>query len=67
MGMICQATGDRRRAEECFHKTVYLDPEHDEALLALSLLAERRGDRGAAARLPSPRPADVGHDEAGRE
>ena len=24
-------------------------PEHDEALLALSLLAERRGDRGAAA------------------
>jgi chemotaxis protein methyltransferase WspC len=49
MGMICQAAGDRRRAEECFHKTVYLDPEHDEALLALSLLAERRGDRGAAA------------------
>ncbi len=49
MGMICQAAGDRRRAEECFHKTVYLDPKHDEALLALSLLAERRGDRGAAA------------------
>ena len=49
MGMICQATGDRRRAEECFHKTVYLDPKHDEALLALSLLAERRGDHGAAA------------------
>jgi chemotaxis protein methyltransferase WspC len=48
MGMICQAAGDRRRAEECFHKTVYLDPKHDEALLALSLLAERRGDRGAA-------------------
>ena len=49
MGMICQAAGDRRRAEECFHKTVYLDPKHDEALLALSLLAERRGDRDAAA------------------
>ena len=49
MGMICQAAGDRRRAEECFHKTVYLDPNHDEALLALSLLAERRGDRGTAA------------------
>jgi chemotaxis protein methyltransferase WspC len=49
MGMIRQASGDRRRAEECFHKTIYLDPGHDEALLALALLAERRGDRDAAA------------------
>jgi chemotaxis protein methyltransferase WspC len=49
MGMICQASGDRRRAEDCFQKTVYLDPMHDEALLALALLAERRGDQGAAA------------------
>jgi chemotaxis protein methyltransferase WspC len=49
MGMIRQAAGDRRGAEECFHKTIYLDPGHDEALLALALLAERRGDRAAAA------------------
>jgi chemotaxis protein methyltransferase WspC len=49
MGMICQAAGDRRRAEDCFHKTVYLDPLHDEALLALALMAERRGDHAAAA------------------
>jgi len=49
MGMICQAAGDRRRAEDCFRKTVYLDPRHDEALLALALLAERRGDHAAAA------------------
>jgi chemotaxis protein methyltransferase WspC len=48
MGVIHQAAGDRRRAEECFHKTVYLDPRHDEALLALALLADRRGDRDAA-------------------
>jgi chemotaxis protein methyltransferase WspC len=48
MGMICQAAGDRRRAEECFHKVVYLDPHHDEALLSLALLAERRGDLAAA-------------------
>jgi chemotaxis protein methyltransferase WspC len=48
LGMICQAAGDRRRAEDCFHKTVYLDPKHDEALLALALLAERRGDRSKA-------------------
>jgi chemotaxis protein methyltransferase WspC len=49
MGMICQAAGDRRRAEDCFRKTIYLDPGHDEALLALALSAERRGDRDAAA------------------
>jgi chemotaxis protein methyltransferase WspC len=49
LGMICQAAGDRSRAEDCFKKTVYLDPRHDEALLALALLAERRGDLEAAA------------------
>jgi chemotaxis protein methyltransferase WspC len=49
MGMICQASGDRHRAEDCFRKAVYLDPSHDEALLALALLAERRGDERAAA------------------
>jgi chemotaxis protein methyltransferase WspC len=49
MGMICQASGDRGRAEDCFRKAVYLDPNHDEALLALALLAEYRGDGQAAA------------------
>jgi chemotaxis protein methyltransferase WspC len=49
MGMICQAAGNRQQAESCFHKTVYLDPLHDEALLALALLAERRGDQTSAA------------------
>jgi chemotaxis protein methyltransferase WspC len=48
MGMIFQAAGKRPRAEECFHKAVYLDPSHDEALLALALLAEHRGDHDAA-------------------
>lgn len=49
MGMICQAAGDGGRAEDCFRKAVYLDPDHDEALLALALLAEHRGDQNAAA------------------
>lgn len=43
-GMIHQAAGDLDRAEGCFHKTLYLDAAHDEALLALALLATRRGD-----------------------
>jgi len=49
MGVIHQAVGNRARGEECFHKAVYLDPRHDEALLALALSAERRGDAAAAA------------------
>jgi chemotaxis protein methyltransferase WspC len=49
MGMINQAAGREGRAEECFHKAVYLDPDHDEALLALALVAERRGDASMAA------------------
>jgi chemotaxis protein methyltransferase WspC len=44
MGMLHQAAGDLDRAEGCFHKTLYLDAAHDEALLALALLATRRGD-----------------------
>lgn len=44
MGMLHQAAGDLDRAEGCFHKTLYLDATHDEALLALALLATRRGD-----------------------
>jgi len=49
LGMIHQAAGERTKAEDCFKKTVYLDPRHDEALLALALLAERRGDQETAA------------------
>ena len=44
MGMLHQSAGDPDRAEGCFHKTLYLDAAHDEALLALALLAAQRGD-----------------------
>jgi chemotaxis protein methyltransferase WspC len=44
MGMLHQSAGDLDRAEGCFHKTLYLDAGHDEALLALALLATQRGD-----------------------
>ncbi len=48
LGMIYQSQGDRRQAEACFYKTVYLDPNHDEAILVLALLLERRGAHKAA-------------------
>jgi chemotaxis protein methyltransferase WspC len=49
MGVIHQSLGNRSRGETCFQKAIYLDPGHDEALLALALSAERRGDATAAA------------------
>lgn len=43
-GMLHQSAGDLDRAEACFHKTLYLDPAHEEAALALALVASHRGD-----------------------
>ncbi len=44
MGMLHQSAGDPDRAEGCFHKTLYLDADHEEAHLALALVARQRGD-----------------------
>jgi chemotaxis protein methyltransferase WspC len=47
LGLIAQASsarGARDRAEAHYLKAIYLDPQHDEALLALALLARRKGD-----------------------
>jgi chemotaxis protein methyltransferase WspC len=43
-GMLHQSAGDLDRAEACFHKTLYLDGTHADALLALALVASQRGD-----------------------
>lgn len=47
-GMIALAQGETTRAEQLLERAVYLDANHDEALLALSLCAERHG-RGESA------------------
>ena len=49
LGLIRQAAGDLKGAEAHFLSAVYLDPLDDEALLALALLAGRRGDGTAEA------------------
>jgi chemotaxis protein methyltransferase WspC len=49
LGMLRQAEGNGDRAEECLQKAVYLDVGHEDALLALALIAERRGDKIASA------------------
>ena len=49
LGIIHQAAGERDAAEAELIKAIYLDPEHDEALLALALIARRKGDVAAEA------------------
>lgn len=50
-GLIYNAMNNEARAEEYFNKTVYLDPNHYEALSYLALIMEHRGDVNGAARL----------------
>jgi chemotaxis protein methyltransferase WspC len=48
LAVVADAAGDAERAEALYRKTLYLDPQHTEALSHLALLAEKRGDlRGA--------------------
>ena len=63
LGAVHQSRGDQTRGEECLHKAVYLDPGHDEALLALALCAERRGDAAASATYRPP--GRAGQDKKG--
>lgn len=53
LGVVCDAMRLERQAEECYRKTIYLAPEHCEALLHLALLAQKRGDLATAHRLQS--------------
>lgn len=50
-GLIHGAAGDDAAARVALEKALYLAPDHYEALVHLSLAAERRGDRAAADRL----------------
>lgn len=50
LGVIGLATGEIARAEANLLKAVYLDRQEEEALLALALLARRRGEDAAAER-----------------
>jgi chemotaxis protein methyltransferase WspC len=43
-GLIHQALGDEAQAEQWLNRTVYLDPNHHEALHYLAFLAEFQGD-----------------------
>ncbi len=51
MALICEARGRRDVVESMYRKTVYLDPDHYEALLHLAEHAERSQDVETATRL----------------
>lgn len=48
LGIIRDAANDPGQAEKLFRKALYLEPSHEEALIFLSLLAEKTGDTSEA-------------------
>jgi len=51
LGLVRDAIGDQHAAAEFYRKTLYLEPDHVEALIHLALLTEGEGDIAAATRL----------------
>ena len=48
LGVIREASNCPDAAEECFRRTLYLQPDHEESLLHMSLLLERKGEADRA-------------------
>jgi chemotaxis protein methyltransferase WspC len=51
LGIIRNAADEVKQAEKLFRKALYLDPNHEETLIFLSLLAEKTGDTAEAKNL----------------
>ncbi|RTZ48087.1 chemotaxis protein CheR [Candidimonas sp. SYP-B2681] len=48
LGLVSDAAGHHREAREHYRKTLYLDPDHTEALVHLAALLEMHGDTAGA-------------------
>lgn len=48
LGIVADAAGEGAGAEAFYRKAVYLEPQHEDALVHLALRAEKRGDVRAA-------------------
>jgi len=48
MGLVRDANGNAAEAMSCYRKALYLDPNHDEALVHLSLLLQKAGKTSEA-------------------
>jgi len=62
LGVIRAAKSFHAGAEEAFRRAIYLDPQHQEALVHLALLLERKGDGNGAA-LARQRAERIGKDK----
>ncbi len=51
LGVVRAAQGRDDEAAQCLRRALYLDPEHEEALIHLAVILERRGEAAAAIRL----------------
>ncbi len=51
IAVVADAAGEKRRAEEFYRKTLYLNPQHAESLAHLALLLEKKGDTAGGAAL----------------
>lgn len=50
LGIIREAAGNTQDAEQLFRKTIYLEPNHYEALTHLSVIYDKKGDTQNARR-----------------
>ncbi|MBG7620633.1 tetratricopeptide repeat protein [Herbaspirillum sp. AP02] len=50
-GLIHDASGDHDHAQRCYRKALYLEPEHQSALLHLAALLQAQGDAVGAERM----------------
>lgn len=50
LGLVREAAGNVGEAEQMFRKSVYLDPDHYEALTHLGVICKQKGDTAAAQR-----------------
>jgi chemotaxis protein methyltransferase WspC len=48
LGLVKDLNGDSQEADNCLRKAIYLNPNHEQALVLAALLAEKRGDLEAA-------------------
>ena len=48
LGLVQDLSGDDKAADSMLRKAIYLDPNHEQALVLAALLAEKRGDLEAA-------------------
>lgn len=51
LGLIMEAQGNHNEVERCYRKAIYLNPDHHEAIIHLSLHMARFGNKNAANRL----------------